>query len=146
MSNTNVTLDVRNFPSNGSDGYTNTTASNNAVYSYQYGGGSDGHGNVDETATTGSATITIAMNSDPRYQITNVVFSGDIENQLSSPPVGPGATSVVITDSDSSTGSGYYSITVSDTTAGCTFPCDPEVTNKPKPPMEQARPGAQPRV
>ena len=27
MSNTDISLDVRNFPSNGSDGYTNITAS-----------------------------------------------------------------------------------------------------------------------
>lgn len=145
MSNTNVSLDVRNFPSNGSDGYTNTTASNHAIYSYRYGGGSDGHGNVDETAASGSATITIALDSDPRYQISGVVVSGDIEDQLSSPPVSSGATSVVITDSDSSSGSGYYSITVSDTTAGCTFPCDPEITNRPTP-SERARPGARPRA
>ena len=46
MSNTNVTLDVRNFPSNDSDGYTDTTASNHAIYSYLYGGGSDGNGNI----------------------------------------------------------------------------------------------------
>lgn len=131
MPNTNVSLDVRNFPSNGTDGYTNTTASNNAVYSYQYGGGSDGHGNVNETASGGSATITVSLNSDPRYWISAVVISGDIEEQLSSPPVGPSTTSVVITDSDSSTGSGYYSITVSDTTAQCTFPCDPQITNVP---------------
>lgn len=131
MPNTNVSLDVRNFPSNGTDGYTNTTASNNTVYSYQYGGGSDGHGNVNETASGGSATITVSLNSDPRYWISAVVISGDIEEQLSSPPVGPSTTSVVITDSDSSTGSGYYSITVSDTTAQCTFPCDPQITNVP---------------
>ena len=146
MPNVNVSLDVRNFASNGSDGYTNTTASNHAVYSYQYGGGSDGHGNVNETTDAGSATITVALNSDPRYQISNVTFSGDIENQLSSPPVGPGATSVVITDSDTSSGSGYFSITVSDTTANCTLSCDPDITNRPKPPSAQARPGARPRA
>lgn len=135
MSNTNVSLDARNFPSNGSDGYTNTTASNSAVYSYQYGGGSDGHGNVDETVGGGSATITVSLNSDSRYQISGVVISGDIEGQLSSQPAGDSKTSVVITDSDSATGSGYYSITVSDTTANCTFPCDPDIINRPKPPQ-----------
>lgn len=144
MPNTNVTLDVRNFSSNGSDGYTNTTASNGAVYSYSYGGGSDGHGTVDETAASGSATITVALQSDLRYQISGVVFSGDIENQLSWPG-GPLSTSAVITDSDSSSGTGYYSITVTDITDNCTFPCDPEVINRPRPTSEQTH-RTQPRA
>ena len=131
MTNAIVSLDVRNWPSNGSDGYTSTTASNGAVYSYQYTGGSDGHGNVEETTGAGSATITVTMHSDARYVISSVVISGDIENQLSSPAVNAGATSIVITDTDSSSGSGYYSIMVTDTMANCTFPCDPIVTNRP---------------
>ena len=131
MTNTNVNLDVRNWASNGSDGYTSTTASNKAVYSYQYTGGSDGHGNVQETTGAGSATITVSMHSDSRYVISAVKISGDIENQLSSPPVPAGATSIVITDTDSSSGSGYYKIVVTDTTAGCTFLCDPIITNIP---------------
>lgn len=131
MTNATVSLDVRNWASNGSDGYTSTTASNGAVYSYQYTGGSDGHGNVSETTGAGSATITVSLHSDSRYTISAVNISGDIENQLSSLPVSNGATSVVITDSDSSSGSGYYNIVVSDNTAGCTFPCDPIITNDP---------------
>lgn len=131
MSNINVSLDVRNWPSNGSDGYTSTTASNNAVYSYQYTGGSDGHGNVQETTNAGTSTITVGMHSDPRYVISAVNIHGDIENQLSSPPVPAGATSIVITDTDSSSGSGYYSITVTDTSANCTFLCDPQITHVP---------------
>lgn len=131
MTNTNVSLDVRNFASRGSDGYTDTTASNGTVYSYKYGDGSDGHGNVEETTGSGSATITVTLSSDPRYEISAVVISGDIENQLSSPPVPAGATTIVITDTDSSSGSGYYSIVVTDTTANCTFPCDPEIRNIP---------------
>ena len=130
----NVTLDVRNYPSNGTDGYTDTTASNNAIYSYLYGGGSDGSGDVEETGGNGSASFTVTVGSDPRYQISNVVFSGDIEGQLSWQPGTP-ATVVTIVDSDTSTGSGHYSITVSDSTANCTFPCDPEIVNKPKPPQ-----------
>ena len=130
----NVTLDVRNFPSNGTDGYTDTTASNNAIYSYLYGGGSDGSGDMDETAGNGSASFTVTVGGDPRYTISNVVFSGDIENQLSW-QAGTPATTVTITDSDASTGSGYYKVIVSDSTASCTFPCDPDITNRPKPPQ-----------
>lgn len=145
MPNVNVSLDVRNFASNGSDGYTNTTASNNAIYSYMYGGGSDGHGNIDETTASGSATITVALQSDPRYVISGVGFTGDIENQLSW-QAGAAPTSVVITDSDSSSGSGYFSITVSDSTAGCTLSCDPDITNRPKPPSLRGHDSAQPRA
>lgn len=126
----NVTLDVRNSPSNGSDGYTNTTASNGTIYSYLYGGGSDGHGNMDETANGGSATFTVTVGSDPRYQISNVVFNGDIEGQLSWQQ-GAAPTSASISDSDTSSGSGTYCVTVSDTTANCTLPCDPTITNRP---------------
>lgn len=131
MTNTNVSLDVRNMPSNGTDGYTDTTASSNAVYSYQYGGGSDGHGNMIETADGVSGTITVSLYSDPRYQITGVVITGDIEHQLSSEMVANSTTSIIITDSDTSSGSGYYNVTVSDTTANCTFGCDPQITNVP---------------
>lgn len=126
----NVTLDVRNSPSTGSDGRTNTTASNGAIYSYEYGGGSDGHGNMDETANSASASFTVTVGGDPRYQISNVVFNGDIEGQLSWQQGGT-ATSATITDSDTSSGSGSYCVTVADTTAGCTLPCDPTITNRP---------------
>ncbi len=132
MPNTDISLDVRNFPSNGSDGYTDTTASNKAVYSYQYGGGSDGKGNMIETADGNSGTFTVSLHSDARYQISGVIISGDIEDQLSSEPVPNSTTSVIITDKDTSTGSGYYNIAVSDTTADCTFHCDPTVTNVPR--------------
>ena len=130
MPNTNVTLDVRNFPSTGSDGYTNITASNHAIYSYLYRGGSDGNGNIEEIADAISGTITVGIQSDPRYTISNVVFSGDVESQLSWQP-GASPTSAVITDSDTETGDGTFCVSVSDTTANCTFPCDPTIKNVP---------------
>ena len=131
MSNTNVTLDVRNFSSGGADGYTDTRASNDATYSYRYVGGSDGHGNIEEIADGVSGTITVDMQSDPRYRIGGVVFSGDVEQQLSW-QAGDVQTRVVITDSDTQTGAGTYCVTVYDTTANCTIPCDPAIVNKPK--------------
>ncbi len=132
MPNTDVNLDVRNSASNGSDGYTDTTASNSAVYSYRYTGGSDNHGNSTETVGAGVAKITVTLNSDPRYQITGVLFSGDAGRDLSTQPAANSTTSLIITDVDTTTGSGYYKITVTDTTANCTFDCDPQVTNEPK--------------
>jgi len=127
--NVNVSLDVRNWASNGSDGYTSTTASNNAVYSYRYSGGTDGAGGVEESVTAGAGSITVSVIADPRYRISDVTFTGDIESQLSWQQQTP--TTIVITDSDTSTGEGEYSVVITDTSAGCTLPCDPPIKNKP---------------
>ncbi|HRO28064.1 MAG TPA: hypothetical protein PK743_07930 [Luteimonas sp.] len=128
MSNYAVSLDCRNFPSDGNDGYRDVTASNNATYSYRYSGGTDGNGNVTETANAGAGIITVTINADPRYTVNHVDISGDIENQLGSTVNNP-PTSAVITDSDTSTGSGYYTVVVNDTRASCTFPCDPRISH-----------------
>ena len=130
MPSLNVGLDVRNFAASGGDGYTTTPASNGALYSYKYSGGTDGNGNAND-AGEGILTITVTVGTDPRYTINGVTFSGDIENQLSAPTPAAGATSVVITDSDAATGSGYYAVTVNDTSAVCTLVCDPRITNTP---------------
>ena len=130
MSNTNVNLDVRDFPSTGSDGYTNSTASNQAIYSYLYRGGSDGNGNIEEIADAISGTITVVVQGDPRYRICSVAFSGDVESQLSWQP-GDSPTSAIITDSDTETGEGTFCVSIADTTANCTFACDPTIKNKP---------------
>ena len=130
MPNFNVGLDVRNSPSSGNDGYTSTTASNNAVYCYEYSGGTDGQGGVEETLSEGAGTITVSVGGDPRYKITDVTFTGDIQNQLSR-VVSPNGYTAVITDTDTSTGDGYYSVIIIDTTANFTFACDPTIKNKP---------------
>lgn len=130
MSNVNVSLDVRNSAATPGNGYTDTTASNNAVYSYQYTGGSDGHGNVEQTTGAGSGTITVAVGGDPRYQVNNVGFGPDPGQQLSW-AWGDNRTIAVITDTDTSTEDSSYSVTVFDTMANCTFPCDPQIRNVP---------------
>ena len=129
MSNVNVNLDVRNSPSNGGDGYTDTVASNGAVYCYRYTGGTDGAGGVEESVAAGSGTITVTVGGDPRYQINDVSLSGDIQSQLSW--ARQSVVTIVITDTDTSTGDGEYSIVVADTSANCTLPCDPPIRNKP---------------
>lgn len=131
MPNIDVNLDVRNSPSSGKDGYRNTTASNAAVYSYRYSGGSDGNGNVTETVNAGSGTIAVTLKSDARYQISGVLFSGNASRDLSTQPVANTPTRLIITDLDTSAGTSYYKITVSDTAANCTFDCDPQITNVP---------------
>lgn len=126
--NASVSLDVRNFASNGSDGYTDTTASNNATYSYRYTGGSDNGGDVNFHGR-GRVTLTVQLQSDPRYQISSVGFTGDTNNQLTwlaqNAP-----TTAVIQDLNTVVQNANYKITVSDTTANCTVPCDPQINNK----------------
>jgi hypothetical protein len=124
-----VGLDVRNFGSSGSDGYKNTTATNGATYSYKYSGGSDNEGNVTSALGNGNAAITIQLNSDPRYRINNVAFTDDSQSQLSWRSNAP--TTAVITDANNAAEDADYTLTVGDTTANCTFPCDPYIVNRP---------------
>jgi hypothetical protein len=128
MPNTNATLDVRNSASSGSDGYTNTTASNNAVYSYKYSGGTDGAGGLETRVGHGVATLNLSLTSDPRYSINGVTFTDDPNSQLTWR--GNAATSGVITDANTAEETAHYSTTIADSTAGCTFPCDPMVDNE----------------
>ena len=128
MPSTNATLDVRNFPSNGSDGYTNTTASNNAIYSYKYSGGTDNLGGMDVKVGQGVATLNLSLDSDQRYSIEGVNFSDDPYNQLTWRGNAP--TTGVITDANTEVENAHYSVTVADSTADCTFPCDPMIDNE----------------
>ena len=125
--NTNATLDVRNFPSNGSDGYTNTTASNNAVYSYKYSGGTDNAGGMQTKVGNGVATLNLSLDSDNRYSIDNVSFKDDPQNQLAWRGNAP--TTGVITDANTAVETAHYKVKVADATASCTFDCDPMVDN-----------------
>lgn len=127
MPNTNATLDVRNFPSSGSDGYTNTTASNNAVYSYKYSGGTDSVGGLETVVGNGVATLNLSLDSDNRYSIDDVKFKDDSHNQLTWRGNAP--TNGVITDANTAVETAKYKVIVADSTASCTFPCDPMVEN-----------------
>lgn len=131
MSNVNVSLDVRNFAATPGNGYTNTTASNNAIYSYCYTGGTDGNGGVEEITGAGSGTITVTVGGDPRYQVNDVAFGPDPGNQLTW-AWGASRTTAIITDTDTQSEDSSYRINVADTTANCTVPCDPPISNKPR--------------
>lgn len=124
---TNANLDVRNFPSNGSDGYTDTTASNNAIYSYRYTGGSDQAGGLRAQVGQGTATLNLSLNSDSRYTIDAVTFD-DPKSQLSWRGNAP--RNGVITDSNTDDENGHYYVQVRDSVANCTIPCDPMVINE----------------
>ena len=126
-SSTNASLEVRNFPSNGSDGYTDTTASNNAIYSYRYSGGSDGAGGLRAQVGQGTATLNLTLDADPRYTIDQVTFD-DPKAQLSWRGNAP--RNGVLTDSNTDEEEGHYYVQVRDSVANCTIPCDPMVLNE----------------
>lgn len=125
--NSNASLDVRNFPSSGSDGYTDTTASNNAVYSYRYTGGSDQAGGLRAQVGQGTATLNLSLAGDQRYTIDQVTFD-DPKGQLSWRGNAP--RNGVLTDSNTDEEEGYYHVQVRDSVANCTIPCDPMVVNE----------------
>jgi hypothetical protein len=127
--NPTIDLDVRNFPSNGSDGYTNTTASNNAIYSYKYSGGTGNGGDVTFTSR-GRVTIVVQLQSDPRYTINSITFSNDVNNQLSLVSNPHAQTTATIQNLNNLVQTADYKVSVSDSSAGCTFPCDPQIINR----------------
>ena len=132
--NHNVHLLVRNQPSNGNDGFTNTTATNNAVYSYRYTGGDDDHGDISETIGLGSATVDVDLSGGNNYRITGITFTNDPGNQLSWRP-GSDADHAVVIDANTSVMDASYCTTVTDASASCSFNCDPMIGNDRNPPM-----------
>ncbi|MDH5833275.1 hypothetical protein [Luteimonas kalidii] len=75
-----------------------------------------------------AATPASPLGTDPRYAISSVDISNNIDGQLSWAP-GNAPTTAVITDQDTQSGEGYYRVVVSDSVANCTFPCDPRIKN-----------------
>ena len=125
----NVSLDVRNFSSGGADGYVDVAASNGATYSYKYTGGSDNHGNVQVMVGGGQAAINVTVGGDPRYSITNITFN-PTDSQFTW-RAGGNARVAVIINTAVTVVSVKYTVTVTDSTAKCTVPCDPMIKNIP---------------
>lgn len=123
-----ITLDVRNFPTN-APGWTNVQASNNQTYSYSYTGGDDGAGGLVMTVGQGRDTAPVRIVADGRYDITNCTFTGDGADQLTWNGNSTKAGSIV--DANTAVENAKYSIIVTDTTANCTIVCDPPVKNQP---------------
>ncbi len=124
-----ITLDVRNFASSGSDGYTNTTASNGKTYSYKYSGGTGKGGDATFTRSDGhKVTVVLHLQSDSRYSIDSVAFPVDPNNQLSRKNAAP--TTATIQDENTVVQTATYKVTVKDSTANATLPCDPQIINK----------------
>lgn len=123
-----ITLDVRHMPSNGSDGYTDTTASNGAVYSYKYTGGDGGGGDVT-FRERGRVTINVQL-SGSGYRIDHVGFTGDIHEQLSLVSNPRGGSVAVIQNLNSAVQTASYKVTVVDDADEATIPCDPKIINR----------------
>jgi hypothetical protein len=123
-----ITLSVKDSPSTGSDGYTDTTASNGEVYSYKYaGGGGDGG---DVTFKTGKpATVVLQLNGARRYAIDDISFPRDPNNQLTKVLNPSAPTNAVIQDKNDAAQTATYKVTVEDSTGGATIPCDPQIIN-----------------
>lgn len=134
MTTVNVNLDCRNSSTNGG-GYTNVNSSINTPYSFKFTGGTDGNGGVTEYTDDGSGqgTINVTVGGDPRYKIDTITISNDTHGDLSWAYGNDAHTQAVITDTNVDNETAYYSVTVRDTSANCTFLCDPPITNKPKP-------------
>jgi hypothetical protein len=125
-----VSLDIRNSPSSG-DGWTNTTASNGAIYSYKYTGGDtdSNNGKVTCTIGNGNASINLSLVADSRYEIDSVGFTGDDADQLTTH--GNAKRSRVINDKNTSVINANYKVNVIDTGNGnATVPCDPPILNR----------------
>lgn len=128
---TNATLDVRNGPSDG-DGWTNVTASNNAIYSYKYVGGNQpaNNGSIVYSVGGGNAatTLVFATTTDARYQFDSVTFIDDTASQLSTQGNAPRTR--VINNRCSAVIDARYKVLVRDTTANATIQCDPMIKNQ----------------
>lgn len=125
--NPTITLVVVNSASSPGAGYTETTASNGGTYWYLYTGGDNNGGNVTFTSR-GPVTIVVQLQSASNFSINTVGFTGDVNNQLSTS--GNSATNITIHNKNNAVQTAEYKVTVSDSTAGCTVPCDPTIINR----------------
>lgn len=124
----NITLEVQNHASNGSDGFTNTTASNGATYSYRYSGG-EGNGGDVIFRSRGRVTVNVGLADAGAYSIDDVSFMGDVNQQLSWVNSGQ-ASRAVIQDRNDRVQTAQYKITVVDEDNGASIPCDPMIANR----------------
>jgi len=125
----NIRLEVHNHASSGSDGFTNTTASNGAAYSYRYSGG-EGHGGDVIFRTRGRVTVNVHLADGTSYAIGDVSFTGDLHDQLSWVSSGQATSTAVIQDKNDQLQTAQYKITVRDRHADVSIPCDPMIANR----------------
>ena len=133
--NASVSLDVTDVPTTGYTAATltaNTPNPMNKTYYYKYSGGDDGNGNVTEHGR-GQITISLTLNSGPRYAIATI-GDGGTQTQLSYQV--NDALHATITDKNDKVEDDYYNVLISDTDnidanrKPCQFWCDPRVDNE----------------
>jgi hypothetical protein len=126
--NRTIQLDLHDHASSGSDGYTNTVASDGVVYSYRYSGGTGNGGDVSFTSR-GRVNVTVQLQSGNRYTVADVTFANDIHHQLSWVNQGSQGNAV-IQNENSQLQTADYKMTIKDNNVGCTIPCDPQIINR----------------
>jgi hypothetical protein len=127
--NPNIQLDIQNHASSGSDGYTNTTASNGSIYSYRYSGGEGSGGDV-VFRTRGRVTVNVHLGDGRNYSIEDVSFTGDTHQQLRWLSSSEASSIAVIQDKNDQTQTAQYKITVLDKNSEVSIPCDPMIANR----------------
>jgi len=133
--NASVSLNVTDVPTTGYIQATlnaNTPNPMNKSYYYKYSGGDDGNGNVTEKGR-GKITISLTLNSGPRYAI-STIGDGGTQTQLTYQV--SDALHATITDKNDKVENDYYNVLISDTgnidsnRNACQFWCDPRVDNE----------------
>lgn len=125
----NISLDIRAWPSSGSDGYTNTKTNDDKTYCYKWTGGTDGEGNVVEHLKTGVDTIMITSVADRRFVMIGTEMSPGNTQFTLTKTSGYQAT---ITDIGTVKEDDYFKLQFQNTIPGynnSTFWCDPRVKN-----------------
>lgn len=125
----NIQLEVHDHAASGSDGFTNTTASNGATYSYRYSGG-EGNGGDVIFRSRGRVTFNVSLADSQGYEIDDVSFSGDVHQQLSWLSSAQASSHAVIQDKNDQLQTAQYKVTVRDSNGDVTIPCDPKVVNR----------------
>lgn len=110
-------------------GFTPTSSTSGTTYYYQYTGGNtnSNNGAVVVEPAMGRVTINITLNGSTEFRIADIQFSGDSAGQLTYQIVDN--MHATIYDVDTHSENAYYKVIVSDTTANCSFPCDPPIDN-----------------
>lgn len=128
-----VTLDIRSsncgtpaFPTK-AELVAGTPNPGNLTYSYSYGGGTDGKGNVQVETGAQAQSFKVTSRADRRYHFCDVDI-GPNSTQIRCSDVSD--YEVTMVDADNQAEVDYYKIKVRDTANGnCEFYCDPRVQN-----------------
>ena len=121
----NITLDVKNTASTGSDGYTNAEGSEGGIYSYKYSGGDDDQGHV--TVHKGTPTVISVTLHTTGYSVEGAGVTNDPNEDIS---IATTSTTATFTDNAEDLESNIeYSVTLINGSNSETFTADPKIDN-----------------